>query len=234
MMKKKGLLVFLIVGAFFVFTLPGYATLLIYDLDFEYSGGTNPAGSPPWLTAKFDDDADQLAEGAVRLTMDANGLTGTEKVGKWVFNANGNDLFFNNLSIDFNPDFSNTDPPPINSIRTVPGPPPIDAGPAKEFDIEFDFLTNGNNFDVGDVISFDFSVDGLPLSVDIFDDFNSAPKGPYFQTAAHVQSIGKSAGSGWIAPNPNSPSPVPEPTTMLLVGIGMIGLIGFGYKRSKA
>ena len=232
-MKKKGLLVFLIMGVFFIFTLPGYAALLTYNLDFEYSGGTNPAGTPPWLTATFDDAAAELADGAVRLTMDANGLTGTEKVGKWVFNADGNDLFFSNLLIDFNQNFSNTDPPPINSIRTVPGPPPINAGPAHEFDIEFDFLTNGNNFGVGDVIAFDFSVDGLDLSVGIFDEFNSSPKGPYFKTAAHVQSIGQSGGSGWIAPGSGT-NPVPEPTTMLLVGIGLIGLIGFGYKRFKA
>lgn len=227
-MKKKSLWVYLIMGAFLVFTSPSYATIISYDLGLEYSGGTRPVGTPPpWLTATFDDGG---SPGSVSLKMDATDLTGTEKVGAWLFNANGSDSLISSLNFNYNAGLSNTSDP-TNSITTGPPPPPLNAGPAHGFDIEFVFFTNGNNFGAGDVLVYDI-FSAAPIDANTFLAFNSSGKGP-FETAAHVQSIGSSGGSGWIAPG-SGINPVPEPTTMFLVGIGLIGLIGFGRKRFKA
>jgi len=227
-MKKKSLWVYLMMGAFLVFTSPSYATIISYDLGLEYSGGTPPAGTPPWLTATFDDGG---TPGTVSLKMDATDLEGTEKVGAWLFNANGSDLLINSLEFSYNASLSELfgDSNPTNSIEVNPNS--LNAGPAFGFDIEFDFFTNGNNFGAGDVLVYDI-FSPAPIDANTFLAFNSSGKGP-FETAAHVQSIGLNGGSGWIAPGSGS-NPVPEPTTMLLVGIGLIGLIGFGCKRFKA
>jgi hypothetical protein len=239
-MKNKGLWVFLIMGALLVFTLPGYATSFTYNLDFEYSGGAEPVGPSPWLTATFDDED---TPGSVQLTMDAAGLTrstdSTEFVTKWLFNVNAQSLA---------PGFDIPEQTLLDALEfnLLSGPPPSalnltanssDLNPAVGFDIEFSFPTsNGtqDRFEAGETVIFEFFSDLLPITANTFLALNSSGKGPLFETAAHVQGIVSSAGdSGKIAPG-SGPNPVPEPTTMLLVGIGLIGLIGFGCKRFKA
>ena len=51
----------------------GAATLTL-GLDVEFSGGTTPAGTPPFLTATFDDSFGGPND--VRLTMSSSGLVG--------------------------------------------------------------------------------------------------------------------------------------------------------------
>jgi len=57
--------------------------IVTYDLGFEYSGATPPAGAGPWLRATFDDGG---SPGAVTLTLTALNLTGGEFVNDWMFN----------------------------------------------------------------------------------------------------------------------------------------------------
>ncbi len=66
-----------------------HAEKITFNLDVEFSGGTEPAGSKPWLTAAFDDifaNPGDLQPSAVSLTMTAGGLGSGEYVGGWYFN----------------------------------------------------------------------------------------------------------------------------------------------------
>lgn len=60
------------------------ATTLVLGLNTEFSGGTAPSGTAPWITATFDDSFG--GPNTVRLTMSANNLVGTENVKGWYFN----------------------------------------------------------------------------------------------------------------------------------------------------
>jgi len=248
-MRRK-LFLFLLIGlAIFLNGMqPAQATKIEFDLNYEYSAGTAPGGTRPWLTAIFDDDYNSLvglAQGRVRLTMVAANLIGSEFISGWWFNFNDEkDQFASFLDYD-----------PINSIA-VGGDAGIafssgenfdKAGPDGEFDLLFNFPTaNSENgwkrFTAGEQVIVDlFLEDDMGRPIDIFAsdfDFESEPgklagdKGP-FLSAAHIQSIGTSNGSGWIAPS-SVLSPVPESSTLLLVGVGLIGLAGFGRRRFKA
>src|SRR6516165_6294700 len=83
------------------------AASFTFDLNFEFSGGQAPGGSPPWLSATFTD----IAPGEVSLTLSASppggaGLTGTENVVGWYFNVDP--AFVGSLS--FTPGFPVTLP----------------------------------------------------------------------------------------------------------------------------
>ena len=247
-MKRK-LFLFLLVGlAFFLAGLqPAQATPVIFELNYEYSGGTPPEGPSPWLRATFDPSPDN--DDHVRLTMEAINLTDHEYIAEWSFNIG----YYLDPSIPLDAVADMLDYIPIdtadiggdNGITFSSGQNFYKAGPDGYFDLRFQFPSANNDngikrFIQGESVVVDLFLD-LGESEGLFEltplDFNflsepgneSADKGPYL-SAAHIRAIGPEDDlSGWIAP-----SAVPESSTLLLLGIGLIGVAGLGRKRIKS
>lgn len=224
-MKFK-LYIFLLIGLMFSLTGMQQAQALpvVLDLEIEYSGATPPQDPPPWLQATFTD----VDPGKVELKVDALGLTGDEYVSKWMFNFDER-YEADVSSLQFSPL-----PGPLNSLGLTANT--YGGGGAHGFDIELGFPTAKNDrFGADDSFTFTItsSILGNSLEAALFDVFNNYKKGPYFKSIAHIEGIGDDGEeSGWIAPGA-VPS-VPESPTLLLVGIGLIGLAGFGRRRFKA
>jgi hypothetical protein len=209
------------------------AVSLTFDLDIEFSGATPPAGTAPWISATFDD---AVNPGFVRLTMSADNLVGTEFIDDWLFNL---DPALDPTALMFTP-ISNVDSVP-NSIST--GVDAFQADGDGKYDILFDFPpppgTFASEFTTGETVIYDIS--GIVgLTANSFD-FLSAPAGGHgpFKSAAHIQGIGPTGNdSGWIAPDdgngggPPTGSPVPEPGTLVLMGLGLVGLGWVARRRA--
>jgi hypothetical protein len=199
------------------------------NLTTEFSGGTPPAGSTPWATATIDDSFGDA--NTVRLTMSAQNLTGTEFISSWHFNLNP---ALNPTQLTFNQVSSGAT---VTSVET--GVDAFQADGDGRFDIRFNFQTSAGAGRLNDneTVVYDISYTSA-LTASAFD-FGSAPGGGNgtFRSAAHVQSIGLNGqDSGWIGDgvSPPPPSGVPEPTSLLLVGLGIAGLGASALKRQKA
>jgi len=206
-----------------VLLMAGFAPLafgLTLNLDSVIKG-SDPDGTPPWLYAVIT----QIKTDRVSLTMYATNLTaGSDQfVSEWFFNVNVKEDSY--VAID---------PGSLNDIASMQydgssfSPDNIGNGngPTSGFDFGFSFKTANNDngekrFGAGESFSVELTGAGLTE-----DSFLATNEGGFF-SAAYVQTKGGS----WIGAPQGGTQPVPEPTTMLLLGAGLIGIGFFGRKR---
>lgn len=195
---------------FFIIS-PLSSVVLIYEFNTEYSGGDDPVGPKPWLTATFS----QINSTTVQLEMSNINLVSDEFIGAWYFNFNDS-LDVNSLNFNRVGGSASSDPSISTGLNAFNG-----VGGGGRYDIEFDFPQPKNSrFGAGDNIVYEIT--GLnPLNIDMFN-FESSPQGGngIWHSAAHVQGIGDNAnGGGWVGgvPTTNPNVIVPEPSTYLML-----------------
>jgi hypothetical protein len=197
--------------------LPVCASTVTYNFG-EVSGGTAPAGSPPWLQAVFSDTA---TPNSVQLTLSAGNLAGSEFVSCLYFNLNPT---LDPTALSFSLSGSNP------SIQT--GANAFKAGPDGKYDLLLGFSTaSGSRFANGDSLT--FTISGIGLTANDFDYLSTAAGGSgAYASAAHIQSIDPDGLSGWVNPTSTVLSPadttgasVPDGSeTVILLGISLIGI----------
>jgi hypothetical protein len=200
------------------------ATVLIYGLDTEFSGGTAPAGTPPWVTVILNDFG---GTGSVELDITGTNLTSDENL--YILMLNLDPLLDpNDLTFTFNSKSRVAlDAPTIST-----GVDAFTADGDGKYDIQFEFASGGPpaTFVNNDWIN--YTISGIPsLTVSSFN-YLSAPHGGHgpFKIAAHIQNTGGGEESGWVT-DITGGSEVPEPSTIALLAFGSIALAGYGIRR---
>ncbi|MEN8263106.1 MAG: hypothetical protein ABFR82_06555 [Nitrospirota bacterium] len=194
------------------------ATTVEFNMNVEYSGGTEPEGPDPWATATFVDSGSNN----VTLTMSAANLVDSEFISVWQFN----------FDPDLDPDLLEFtllgEPGSTPDIST--GSDAFKAGPDRFYDIEFDFPppkgNYENKFTTGETVVYDITYTGSEI-IDVYSfsfQSTSDKHGGPFYSAAHIQSIGRKGKSGWVG----APTVVPEPVSSTLFIVGGLAL---GFRR---
>ena len=211
-MKRGSVFLFFLLFVF-VLSPPAYSASITFGLNSSVDG-SSPSGKQPWLTATFED----VSKGLVNLTLDASNLdSGSQFVTSWGFN------FYSkyDVGVGFDPTFNN--PGKLTGITIGDAP---DTKGISNLILGFE-KANKSGFDAGEIFKFrlESTVDGFSASVfDVLAKFNPKAIGPFY-SVAEIQGIG--AGSGLIAAG----AAVPEPSTMLLLGFGLMGLAYIGRRK---
>jgi hypothetical protein len=170
------------------------ASTVSYDFG-QVSGGSTPAGTPPWVGAVFSD----AGADTVQLTLTAGDLAGGAFVSCWYFNLDPS-LSPGSLNFQVTSSTGSFSGPTVQT-----GANGFKAGPDGKFDVLFSFATAGDDsalFGAGDSVTYTITgITGLAA-----DDFNwlstSAGGSGAYYSAAHVQPGGGSDIScpAWINP----------------------------------
>jgi hypothetical protein len=200
------------------------ASTLTFGLDFEFSGASAPTSpTTPWVTITMDDSFGDA--NTVRMTVAAPNLTGGttgENINSFLLNF---DPLLDSSLLTFNA---------INNADSVPtdinvGDNLFQANGDGFFDIEFMMPQPPGNSDRlltgGETIVYDII---FPSAISTSSFFYLSEMGGgqgSFGAAAHIQRINGNE-SGWIGT-----AVIPEPSTALLLGMGMLGL---GLQRRQA
>jgi hypothetical protein len=202
------------------------ATIVTYAMNLEFSGGTAPSASAPWVVVNLDD---HNQSGVVDLKVTAPGLTGSENLASLYLNLDPaldpNDLIFSSIvkSRAFTTPTISTG---TNSFK---------ADGDGKYDLLFGFSVGGapDTFVQGDTI--ELSISGIAtLNAVSFFEFSlpAGGHGPY-TSAAHVQNTGGGGQSGWITDGTNGGPNIPEPGSATLLVLGAVGALGYrGWRRS--
>lgn len=211
---------------------------LVYS--YEFSMAQEPQGTPPWLTALFDDTADSIGANGVRLTLSTSGLQDSEYVLQWLFNFSGTagDLTFHVVD--------NGDAPPVNGTP-VGSNDAYGADGSGYYDIKFEF-SNANDatrFTAGESITYDIEYTSA-IDVSDFEILSTGGGNGEFISAAQIGSImdpvycsaqnpdwngDADCGSGWIAGGYPPQSVVPVPPAVWLFASGLLGLVGIARRK---
>ena len=201
---------------------------LLFELDLVYTGTGTPQGTPPWLTATFQN----LGPNSVQLTMDYSGGTsgGTEYVNSWFFNFNPS---FEVLGLNIIPQ-SEIAANPI--IKASDG---VKAGGDLLFDIQFSFAPNSFNAGKTSAYLISSTVPGESIDALSFSFLSTNTLGlTNYYSAANILGIDSwTAAATAQTPGPGpgpGPSPIPEPATMMLLGCGLGGVTVFCRKKFLA
>ncbi len=212
------------------------ASTVTYDYG-QVSGGSTPAGSPPWAQAVFTD----AGANTVQLTLTAGNLGAGAFVSCWYFNLNPS---MDPTTLNFSVSGSTGT---FTGPNIMTGANGFKAGPDGKFDILFGFATTGGDsalFGSGDSLTYTISgISGLTA-----DDFNqlstSAGGSGAYASAAHVQPGSTDVPCpAWINPTTTSilnnadqrgPGVPDASSTFALLGTSLIGIGAFGRKlRSR-
>jgi hypothetical protein len=191
--------------------LPAEATVITRLASVEFSNGTPPAGSAPWLTVRFDDGG---GSGSVTFTFEATNLVGSEFVSGLYLNVvsgiDPEDLDFDNLVKTGS----------FNTPSISLGTDDYKADGDGYFDILLSFATGGGaSGRFGPTEALSYTISGpASLTAGSFAALSASGSKPGHDIAAHVQGIGQDgAFSGWVT--------TPEPASLSLLALSVLGMV---------